>query len=96
MRHVDWNVYARTERCYSKRYRGETNTAVTLLIDAQCSMYPYVLPVNKLKHAKFLASSPALSANQQRDSAGLIVFDDEGDSLYLVRTAGHFTEQYVT
>src|ERR1700722_9844701 len=25
LRHVDWNVYARTERAYLKRYRGETN-----------------------------------------------------------------------
>ncbi len=27
LRHVDWNVFARTERAYLKRYRGETNTA---------------------------------------------------------------------
>ena len=26
LRHVDWNLFARTERCYLKRYRGETNT----------------------------------------------------------------------
>src|ERR1700754_4792385 len=69
LRHVDWNVYARTERCYLKRYRGETNTAVTLLIDASASMSYSSLPVNKLEYAKFLASSLAYLANQQRDSA---------------------------
>jgi uncharacterized protein (DUF58 family) len=26
LRHVDWNLFARTERCYLKRYRGETNS----------------------------------------------------------------------
>ncbi|HVZ61150.1 MAG TPA: DUF58 domain-containing protein, partial [Terriglobales bacterium] len=34
LRHVDWNVFARTERAYLKRYRGETNTQLTLLLDA--------------------------------------------------------------
>lgn len=30
LRYVDWNVYARTDRTYIKRFRGETNTAITL------------------------------------------------------------------
>src|ERR671923_2706375 len=38
LRHVDWNVYARTDRCYLKRYLGETNAHVTLLVDASASM----------------------------------------------------------
>src|SRR6059036_1231415 len=38
LRHVDWNVFARTDRCYLKRYRGETNTMVTVLLDASKSM----------------------------------------------------------
>ena len=35
LRHVDWNVFARTERCYLKRYRGETNTQLLILLDTQ-------------------------------------------------------------
>src|SRR5206468_8138727 len=38
LRHIDWNVFARTERAYLKRYRGETNTLVTLLLDSSASM----------------------------------------------------------
>ena len=38
LRHVDWNVFARTERMYLKRYRGETNCQVTILLDASRSM----------------------------------------------------------
>ena len=38
LRHVDWNLYARTERCYLKRYRGETNSQLTILLDASNSM----------------------------------------------------------
>ena len=38
LRHVDWNVYARTERAYLKRYRGETNSQLTLMLDSSASM----------------------------------------------------------
>src|SRR3974390_1372348 len=38
LRHVDWNVFPRTERIYLKRYRGETNTQVTVLLDTSRSM----------------------------------------------------------
>jgi uncharacterized protein (DUF58 family) len=77
LRHVDWNVFARTERCYIKRYRGETNTRVTLLIDASASMGYGSHKVNKLEYARFLAASLFYMAHRQRDAAGLIVFDDE-------------------
>ncbi len=38
LRHVDWNVFARTERMYLKRYRGETNCQVNVLLDTSGSM----------------------------------------------------------
>ena len=38
LRHVDWNLFARTERMYLKRYRGETNSQLTVLLDASNSM----------------------------------------------------------
>ena len=37
-RFVDWNVYARTERTYIRRYEGETNTRLMILLDASASM----------------------------------------------------------
>src|SRR5512132_1974600 len=38
LRHVDWNVFARTERAYIKRFRGETNTQMTVMLDVSASM----------------------------------------------------------
>lgn len=76
LRHVDWNVFARTEKAYLKRYRGETNTEVTVLLDASASM-GFGSPVTKFSYAKFLASALVYLAHIQRDSAGLIVFHDE-------------------
>jgi uncharacterized protein (DUF58 family) len=75
LRHVDWNVYARTERAYLKRYRGETNTRVTVMMDLSKSMSFGGKPT-KLEYARFLVSSILYLAVQQRDAAGLILFDD--------------------
>ena len=77
LRHVDWNVYARTERAYLKRYRGETNSQLTLMVDSSASMGYSSHGITKLDYARFLAVSLAYLANQQRDAAGVIVFDDD-------------------
>jgi uncharacterized protein (DUF58 family) len=78
LRHVDWNVYARTERMYLKRYRGETNSPLTILLDASNSMQFGSHSVNKMDYARYLAASLFyLALHGQRDAAGLITFDDE-------------------
>src|SRR5271166_3388519 len=78
LRHVDWNVYARTERMYLKRYRGETNSPLTILLDASNSMQFGSHGVNKMNYARYLSASLFyLALHGQRDAAGLITFDDE-------------------
>ncbi len=77
LRHVDWNVFARTERAYLKRYRGETNTAVMVLLDASASMGFGSGAVRKFDYSKYLASALVYLAHLQRDSSGLIVFHDD-------------------
>jgi uncharacterized protein (DUF58 family) len=78
LRHVDWNVYARTERAYLKRFRGETNAWLTVLLDASNSMQFGSHGVNKMDYARYLVASLFyLAIHGQRDAAGLITFDDE-------------------
>jgi uncharacterized protein (DUF58 family) len=78
LRHVDWNLFARTERCYLKRYRGETNSQLTILLDASNSMNYSSHAVSKMDYARYTAASLFyLAIHNQRDPAGLIVFDDE-------------------
>ena len=78
LRRIDWNVYARTERLYLRRYRGETNTLLTILLDASTSMQFGSHSVNKMDYARYLAASLFyLAIHGQRDAAGLITFDDE-------------------
>ena len=75
-RHVDWNVYARTDRAYVKRFEGETNTSVTLLLDASASM-GFGEPVSKFDQARWLTASMAWMTRRQHDALGLAVFDDK-------------------
>lgn len=77
LRHVDWSVYARSERLYLKRFRGETNSQLSVLIDASNSMSFSSGKVSKIDYARFAAASLFYLANAQRDASGLIVFDDE-------------------
>src|SRR5580698_5770470 len=78
LRHVDWNLFARTERAYLKRYRGETNSQLTVLLDASNSMKFTSHAVTKMDYARYTAASLFyLAIKNQRDPAGLIVFDDE-------------------
>jgi len=84
LRHVDWNLFARTERCYLKRYRGETNIQLTILLDASNSMeytsgsrnHPNDkdpssgTPIKKMDYARFIAASLFyLAIHNQRDAA---------------------------
>ena len=78
LRHVDWNLFARTERCYLKRYRGETNSQLTMLLDASNSMEYTSGPPKKMDYARFIAASLFyLAIHNQRDAAGVIVFDEK-------------------
>jgi uncharacterized protein (DUF58 family) len=77
LRHVDWNVFARTEKMFLKRYRGETNTQLLLLLDTSASMAYGSGAVTKLDYARFVAASLCYMAHVQRDAAGLIVFDED-------------------
>ena len=76
-RFVDWNVFSRTERTYIKRYLGETNTNLVMLLDSSASMGFGSGKVTKLEYAKFLAASLAYLSRLQRDRIGLITFDNK-------------------
>src|SRR5438270_12645220 len=52
LRHVDWNVFARTERAYLKRYRGETNCQLTILLDGSRAMKYASHTIDKLEYSR--------------------------------------------
>ncbi|MDP9055347.1 MAG: DUF58 domain-containing protein [Acidobacteriota bacterium] len=77
LRHVDWNVFARSERLVLKRFKGETNMQLLILLDASASMTYGSGSIRKLDYARYVAASMAYLSSQQRDATGLIVFDQD-------------------
>jgi uncharacterized protein (DUF58 family) len=76
-RFVDWNVYARTDRTYIKRFLGETNSHLMLLLDASASMGFTSGTVTKFRYAQMLAASLAYLALHQHDAVGTLIFDED-------------------
>ena len=76
---IDWNVYARSERTYIKRFRGETNSQLMVLLDTSASMGFKSNPkgVSKLDYGKMLAASLVYLSSKQKDATGLMLFDDD-------------------
>lgn len=82
MRHVDWKLYARSDRLYVKRYEEETNLRCQIVIDTSGSMYypADVTPesgMNKIKFATHAAATLIELFKRQRDAVGLSLFDAE-------------------
>ena len=76
-RFIDWNVYARTDRMYIKRFIGETNTTINLVLDVSGSMDYSSGETSKLRYAKYICSSLAFLARKQHDAIGLTLFDED-------------------
>ncbi len=76
-RHLDWKVFARTEKYYVKQYEEETNLKAHILVDASASMtYKSAGSPSKFEYACFLAASLAYLMIKQQDSVGLVTFDE--------------------
>ncbi|NBS25489.1 MAG: DUF58 domain-containing protein [Gammaproteobacteria bacterium] len=76
-RYIDWNVYSRTDRTVIKRFKGETNSHLMLLLDTSASMGYGSGESSKLQYGKYLGASLAYLAARQHDAVGVMLFDDE-------------------
>ena len=77
IRHIDWRVYARTERFYLKEFEADTNTNFTVLLDVSASMGYSHESLTKLDYAKYLAACLTYFSHRQRDRVGLVTFNDD-------------------
>jgi uncharacterized protein (DUF58 family) len=78
MRALDWNVYAKTDRFYIKKFQAETNLDCYLLVDQSASMN-YGSPglMTKMDYAICLAAGLAFLMVRQQDAVGLVTFDEQ-------------------
>jgi len=82
VRNIDWKLYGRTDRLYSKRYEEETNLRCQILIDNSSSMYypviakPSIDRPNKITFSIYVAAALIYLLRKQRDAAGISIFSD--------------------
>ena len=81
-RHIDWKLFAKTEKLYTKKYEEETNLRCHIIIDNSASMhYPVVKSqtvdtLNKVGFAAVAAACLLEILKKQRDAVGLSVYAD--------------------
>ena len=74
-RHIDWKLYARTGKLFTKRYEEETNLRCQFVLDASSSMYfPKDSEMNKMRFSVYAIASLIELMKKQRDAVGLSVF----------------------
>jgi len=81
-RHIDWKLFAKTEKLYTKKYEEETNLRCHIIIDNSASMHYPVLKtqsldqLNKIGFSAVAAASLMEVLKRQRDAVGLSIYSD--------------------
>jgi len=77
VRHVDWKLYAKTDRYYIKQFEEETNLKSYLLLDKSGSMGYHSGRLTKLAYGSYLAAALGYLMLKQQDAVGLTLFDSQ-------------------
>ena len=82
-KHIDWKLYAKTDKLYTKRYEEETNLRCHIIVDNSSSMhYPKLkqFSINSLNKIGFSVLASAAIMNllkRQRDAVGMSIYSNE-------------------
>ncbi len=81
-KHIDWKLFAKTDKLYTKRYEEETNLRCHMILDNSASMYypeigsPTIDNLNKIGFGVLAIAALMNILKKQRDAVGLSVFSD--------------------
>ena len=81
-RHIDWKLFAKTEKLYTKKYEEETNLRCHIIIDNSASMHYPVVKEQRLDQLNKIGFSAVATASlmevlkRQRDAVGLSIYAD--------------------
>ena len=77
IKNIDWKLYGKTEKLYTKRYEEETNLRCHIVLDISSSMYYPAAKENKIRFATLSAAALIILLKKQRDAFALTMFDNE-------------------
>lgn len=82
-KHIDWKLFAKTDKLYTKRYEEETNLRCHMILDNSASMHYPMLPnmdgntLNKIGFGVLAIAALMQILKKQRDAVGLSIFSDQ-------------------
>jgi len=86
LKHLDWKLYGRSDRLYTRQFRETTNLSVLLVLDRSASMAFPESGVSKFRYAQVLCAALAYLVSEQGHAVGLMT--TEGDKLTYVAPRG--------
>jgi uncharacterized protein (DUF58 family) len=77
IRHIDWKVYAKTDKYYVKQYEDETNLRAYMVVDGSGSMdfQSEQAPISKLDYVSYVAAAFSHLLLRQGDAVGALSFN---------------------
>jgi len=94
-KHVDWKLYARTEKLFTKKYEEETNLRCQFVLDASSSMhFQHDDNWSKLKYSIYGIAALMELLKRQRDAVGLSVFTEQLN-LHTENKSSHTHHRYL-
>ncbi|AOW20597.1 DUF58 domain-containing protein [Urechidicola croceus] len=82
-KHIDWKLFAKTEKLYVKRYEEETNLRCHIIVDNSASMHypeiknPTIDNLNKICFSAIASAALMDILKRQRDAVGLSIYSDD-------------------
>ncbi len=95
-RNIDWKVFARTDKLFTKRYEEETNLRCSILIDNSSSMYYPSHNYGKITFSIMCAAALAFLLQKQRDAVGITTFSDDIEYQSQIKsTSSHLNKLFI-
>lgn len=95
-RHIDWKIYGRTDKLFTKRYEEETNLRCLIAIDTSSSMFYPADSKAKIRFSTYAAAALSTLLSRQRDAVGLCLFSDVINTLTPVKsTPTHIEKLFI-
>lgn len=96
LKHIDWKIYGRSDRYYVKQYEDETNLRATICVDMSASMnYTSGSTITKFQYATFLAAALSYLVLQQRDAAGLALYNTDVQTFLPPRSKQSYVRELI-
>jgi uncharacterized protein (DUF58 family) len=96
-RHIDWKVYGRTDKLFTKRYEEDTNLRCLIAIDTSMSMFYPAENKAKIMFSVYTAAALSMLLSRQRDAVGLCLFSDSIQTLTPIKSsAAHLDKLFIS